>query len=163
MTAAWTPAWTREHVKTWWTISTANVEMAGREKPATPVRNTIFMTHPVCWVFVCVLACMHGVKNTIGSTVISGDSQCDEATCNNGGTCHDEGDTFKCRCSPGWEGATCNIGQFGWCPFTFSLFRIWYSSCAYGLYKNTVPCFLLQSHTFTWKCTLAYKLHLCSK
>ncbi len=83
-------------------------------------RKTIFMTHPVYWVFVCV--CTYGfLKNTIGSTVISGDSQCDEATCNNGGTCHDEVDIFKCRCSPGWEGATCNIGQFGLHPFTFSV------------------------------------------
>lgn len=41
-----------------------------------------------------------------------GDSQCDEATCNNGGTCYDEGDTFKCMCPGGWEGTTCNIGSF---------------------------------------------------
>lgn len=40
-----------------------------------------------------------------------GESQCDEATCNNGGTCSDEGDSFKCMCAPGWEGATCNIGE----------------------------------------------------
>lgn len=43
--------------------------------------------------------------------LFSGESQCDEATCNNGGTCHDEGDTFQCKCSPGWEGTTCNIGE----------------------------------------------------
>ncbi len=42
-----------------------------------------------------------------------GESQCDEATCNNGGTCYDEGDAFKCLCAAGWEGATCNIGQYG--------------------------------------------------
>lgn len=41
----------------------------------------------------------------------TGESQCDEATCNNGGTCHDEGNTFQCKCSPGWEGTTCNIGE----------------------------------------------------
>lgn len=41
----------------------------------------------------------------------SGDSQCDEATCNNGGTCSDEGDAFKCMCPGGWEGTTCNIGN----------------------------------------------------
>lgn len=41
----------------------------------------------------------------------AGESQCDEATCNNGGTCHDEGKTFQCKCSPGWEGTTCNIGD----------------------------------------------------
>lgn len=41
-----------------------------------------------------------------------GDSQCDEATCNNGGTCYDEGDAFKCMCPGGWEGTTCNIGNF---------------------------------------------------
>lgn len=40
-----------------------------------------------------------------------GESQCDEATCNNGGTCSDEGDSFKCTCASGWEGATCNIGE----------------------------------------------------
>lgn len=40
-----------------------------------------------------------------------GDSQCDEATCNNGGTCSDEGDAFKCMCPGGWEGTTCNIGN----------------------------------------------------
>uniref|UniRef100_A0A674EYA6 Delta-like protein n=1 Tax=Salmo trutta TaxID=8032 RepID=A0A674EYA6_SALTR len=41
--------------------------------------------------------------------LLPGESQCDEATCNNGGTCYDEGDTFKCMCAAGWEGATCNI------------------------------------------------------
>ncbi len=53
MTAAWTPAWTREHVKTWWTISTANVEMAGREKPATPVRLFLWLTQFAEFLFVC--------------------------------------------------------------------------------------------------------------
>lgn len=43
-----------------------------------------------------------------------GDSQCDEATCNNGGTCYDEGDVFKCMCPAGWDGATCNIGTNLW-------------------------------------------------
>lgn len=41
----------------------------------------------------------------------------DEATCNNGGTCYDEVDTFKCMCPGGWEGTTCNIGDLlplGW-------------------------------------------------
>uniref|UniRef100_A0A3Q1DHM6 Delta-like protein n=1 Tax=Amphiprion ocellaris TaxID=80972 RepID=A0A3Q1DHM6_AMPOC len=38
---------------------------------------------------------------------IPGESQCDEATCNNGGTCYDEGDTFKCVCVAGWEGSSC--------------------------------------------------------
>ncbi len=52
-----------------------------------------------------------------------GESQCDEATCNNGGTCSDEGDSFKCMCAPGWEGATCNIGE----PLTtwLSIFVNW--------------------------------------
>ena len=45
-------------------------------------------------------------------TITAGESQCDEATCNNGGTCLDEGDNFTCKCAPGWEGATCNIGEF---------------------------------------------------
>uniref|UniRef100_A0A7N6B2V0 Delta-like protein n=1 Tax=Anabas testudineus TaxID=64144 RepID=A0A7N6B2V0_ANATE len=43
------------------------------------------------------------------------ESQCDEATCNNGGTCYDEGNTFQCKCSPGWEGATCNIAKNSSC------------------------------------------------
>lgn len=41
-----------------------------------------------------------------------GESQCDEATCNNGGTCYDEGDAFKCLCAAGWDGASCNVGQY---------------------------------------------------
>lgn len=48
---------------------------------------------------------------TCSLVLLPGESQCDEATCNNGGTCYDEGDTFKCMCAAGWEGATCNIGM----------------------------------------------------
>ena len=63
------------------------------------------------------LACVWGCREGgLGSrrSPRPGDSQCDEATCNNGGTCYDEGDAFKCMCPGGWEGTTCNIGTF--CP-----------------------------------------------
>uniref|UniRef100_A0AAQ5ZD77 Delta-like protein n=1 Tax=Amphiprion ocellaris TaxID=80972 RepID=A0AAQ5ZD77_AMPOC len=46
---------------------------------------------------------------------IPGESQCDEATCNNGGTCYDEGDTFKCVCVAGWEGSSCSIAKNSSC------------------------------------------------
>ena len=60
------------------------------------------------------LACVGGREGSPGShqSPRAGDSQCDEATCNNGGTCYDEGDAFKCMCPGGWEGTTCNIGMF---------------------------------------------------
>ncbi|MEQ2183927.1 hypothetical protein GOODEAATRI_002909 [Goodea atripinnis] len=39
------------------------------------------------------------------------ESQCDETTCSNGGTCYDHGDAFRCSCPPGWGGNTCNTDQ----------------------------------------------------
>lgn len=44
-------------------------------------------------------------------SLLSGESQCDAATCSNGGTCYDHGDSFLCSCPPGWGGSTCNTGQ----------------------------------------------------
>ncbi|XP_024909773.1 protein jagged-1b-like [Cynoglossus semilaevis] len=49
------------------------------------------------------------------SLFLPGDSHCDAATCQNGGTCYDEGDYFKCACTSGWKGATCNIAVNGSC------------------------------------------------
>lgn len=43
--------------------------------------------------------------------VVTGDSQCDSSTCANGGTCYDHGDSFRCACSSGWGGSTCNTGE----------------------------------------------------
>lgn len=43
--------------------------------------------------------------------LLSGLSQCDAATCSNGGTCYDHGDSFRCSCPPGWGGSACNTGQ----------------------------------------------------
>lgn len=40
-----------------------------------------------------------------------GEYQCDANTCSNGGTCYDDGDTFRCSCPPEWKGSTCNIGE----------------------------------------------------
>lgn len=76
----------------------------------------IFHTRVVCpcRLMVCAHGCtiIYYLKNPeIFHTYFAGESQCDEATCNNGGTCHDEGDAFQCKCSPGWEGTTCNIGE----------------------------------------------------
>lgn len=62
----------------------------------------------------------------------AGESQCDETTCNNGGTCYDEGDSFKCMCASGWEGTSCNIG--------------------------TVTYFLTSSLASSWKATSGNKL-----
>lgn len=43
---------------------------------------------------------------------LSEESQCDSATCQNGGTCHERGDGFLCECGASWEGNTCAVGQF---------------------------------------------------
>lgn len=40
-----------------------------------------------------------------------GEYQCDANTCSNGGTCYDDGDTFRCSCPPEWIGSTCNTGK----------------------------------------------------
>lgn len=58
----------------------------------------------------------------VANVSLPGESQCDEATCNNGGTCYDEGDTFQCKCPPGWEGATCNIGESAALPSRLMFF-----------------------------------------
>lgn len=42
---------------------------------------------------------------------ILGKYQCDANTCTNGGTCYDDGDTFRCSCPPEWKGSACNIGK----------------------------------------------------
>lgn len=62
----------------------------------------------------------------VANVSLPGESQCDEATCNNGGTCYDEGDTFQCKCSPGWEGATCNIGESAALPSRLMFFFFFY-------------------------------------
>uniref|UniRef100_A0AAR2LV45 Delta-like protein n=1 Tax=Pygocentrus nattereri TaxID=42514 RepID=A0AAR2LV45_PYGNA len=76
------------------------------------------------------------------------ESQCDEATCNNGGTCHDEGDTFTCRCSPGWEGATCNIAKN--------------SSCLPNPCENGGTC-VVSGESFTCVCKEGWEGATCSQ
>ena len=134
MTAAPAPVIMEGHVETWWLISFASARMAGRERRATPVRALFLLfPHPCClpvqvhgmclWQYV-ITQCskqpilhlfkimrVYSSSNLKMLMLPTGESQCDEATCNNGGTCHDEGDTFQCKCSPGWEGTTCNIGE----------------------------------------------------
>lgn len=56
------------------------------------------------------------------SLFLPGDSHCDAATCQNGGTCYDEGDYFKCACTSGWKGATCNIGWYCSVCFVWTVF-----------------------------------------
>ncbi|GLD67734.1 protein jagged-1a-like protein [Lates japonicus] len=70
----------------------------------------LFLTSYLVDDFYC--ECNNGWK---GKTCHSRESQCDEETCNNGGTCYDEGDAFKCLCAAGWEGATCNIAKNSSC------------------------------------------------
>lgn len=122
---------------TWWTTFTANVPMPGRARPAIPVSSTdrslysIFLFHQMK----CFL-----------SASWPGESQCDETTCSNGGTCYDHGDSFRCSCPPGWGGNTCNTGEalygaheavlkvfmvlltFDWADFIESNELSWYSS-----------------------------------
>src|SRR4029434_9112648 len=52
----------------------------------------------------------HKHTHTHTHTRPTGESQCDANTCSNGGTCYDNGDTFRCACPPGWGGSTCNTG-----------------------------------------------------
>uniref|UniRef100_A0A4W3H4B1 Delta-like protein n=1 Tax=Callorhinchus milii TaxID=7868 RepID=A0A4W3H4B1_CALMI len=76
------------------------------------------------------------------------DSQCDEATCNNGGTCYDEGDTFKCMCAPGWEGSTCNIARN--------------SSCSPPPCENGGTC-VVSGDSFTCVCKEGWEGSTCSQ
>lgn len=113
MTAARIPATMGARVVTLSTTFTVTVKMGGKERPATHVSGSwrgvpsIPGTPPAFPVF-----CEGGLaRGSHRDPPPSGDSQCDEATCNNGGTCYDEGDAFKCLCPGGWEGTTCNIGS----------------------------------------------------
>lgn len=54
----------------------------------------------------------HQINSHWRPFLFPGESQCDEATCKNGGTCNDEGDAFTCMCAADWEGTTCNIGEY---------------------------------------------------
>lgn len=102
-TAARTPATTAAPVATWSVTFTATVRTGGKARRATHVSGSWRGPWPVS-----------GAGGGPGphQSPHTGDSQCDEATCNNGGTCYDEGDAFKCMCPGGWEGTTCNIGTF---------------------------------------------------
>lgn len=106
MTAARTPATMGAHVETWSTIFTVTVKMGGKERPATHVSIRQLES---CLALYSLGGTSRGSHRYV---LPPGDSQCDEATCNNGGTCYDEGDAFKCMCPGGWEGTTCNIGNF---------------------------------------------------
>lgn len=44
--------------------------------------------------------------------MFKGHSHCDIATCQNGGTCRDMGDTFHCTCPEGWAGYSCHLRKF---------------------------------------------------
>lgn len=103
MTVARTPVTMGEHAETWSMTFTVTARMGGKERLAIHVS-------------VAPLVCLWREGSSPAEThgkvfVFAGDSQCDEATCNNGGTCYDEVDSFKCMCPGGWEGATCNIGN----------------------------------------------------
>ena len=37
--------------------------------------------------------------------------ECASHPCQNGGTCHDDINSFTCTCIPGYEGDTCQIGN----------------------------------------------------
>uniref|UniRef100_A0A3P9JJ03 Delta-like protein n=1 Tax=Oryzias latipes TaxID=8090 RepID=A0A3P9JJ03_ORYLA len=67
-------------------------------------------SHFYCFRYRCI--CPKGWE---GPTCENRESQCDDVTCNNGGTCYDEGDAFKCLCPAGWEGSTCNIAKNSSC------------------------------------------------
>ena len=99
-TAARTPATTAAPAATWSVTFTATVRTGGKARRATRVSGSWWGPWPALgWGW----PGPHQSPRT-------GDSQCDEATCNNGGTCYDEGDAFTCMCPGGWEGTTCNIG-----------------------------------------------------
>ena len=107
-TAARTPATTEAPVATWSMTFTVTVKTGGKARRAIHVSGGRQGPWPVSG---------GGREGGPGSrrSPRPGDSQCDEATCNNGGTCYDEGDAFKCMCPGGWEGTTCNIGMFRPC------------------------------------------------
>lgn len=94
-----------------------------------------------------------------------GESQCDEATCNNGGTCSDEGDSFKCTCASGWEGATCNIGEqlmtwmtiFLWAGLWISYNESFYPSLFSKEQQLPAEPLWERSHV----CRHRWRLHLC--
>lgn len=37
--------------------------------------------------------------------------ECASAPCQNGGTCIDQEDSFKCECPQAWEGNVCQFGK----------------------------------------------------
>ena len=37
---------------------------------------------------------------------------CDSSPCLNGGTCVEEEDDFRCRCTDKYEGKICDVGKF---------------------------------------------------
>jgi len=42
---------------------------------------------------------------------ISDADNCQQNSCENGGTCYNDGDLRKCICTPGYEGTTCTEGK----------------------------------------------------
>lgn len=106
MTVARTLATMGVHVETWSMTFTVTAKMGGKGKPATRVSVAAQVSCPSVKEGNCPAE-----RDSRQGLLSSGDSQCDEATCNNGGTCYDEVDTFKCMCPGGWEGTTCNIGN----------------------------------------------------
>ena len=37
--------------------------------------------------------------------------ECSSNPCQNGGTCHNEENQFRCDCVTGWQGTRCQIGE----------------------------------------------------
>lgn len=127
-------------VSTWWMTSPASVSTTGRARPATRVSyvDCVLMCVFMFWApsrhagHLCMfwrLECLHDVDMRVNIysdvmmtqqarvwpqrvvVILPGESQCDETTCSNGGTCYDHGDAFRCACPPGWGGNTCNTGE----------------------------------------------------
>ena len=38
-------------------------------------------------------------------------NECASSPCKNGGTCHDQLNSFRCSCRGGWSGSTCQTGE----------------------------------------------------
>lgn len=116
-TAVRLPATTEACVEIWSTTSTASAAAAGRERPAAPVSVCVCVVLFPASRLVCFAEDLFSVP--------PGESQCDESTCKNGGTCYDHGDAFQCLCAAGWEGATCNVGQYFLLLSVFSQRRLY--------------------------------------
>ena len=55
--------------------------------------------------------------------IFSDDNECASDPCQNGGTCEDLMNGYRCKCPPEYQGRNCERRKFG-------------STCIWGLYKN---------------------------